>query len=403
MKRLRTMDDVLLDGKVALVRVDFNVPVGADGLVSEFEDYRIRAALPTIEELMQRRCKVLLLTHLSPPGESQQPGVYKQLDMAPIRRRLQELLHEDVRLLKHLSGDEVTAVVSGLEAGGVALLPNVRLDQREMAGSERFAQELSRAGEVFVNEAFSVCHRNHTSVSLVPRLLPSCAGRRTAEEYTVLKKLGAQPERPYVAVVSGAKVSTKFALLKTLVKHVDRLCLGGVLANIFLVALRKCSTVQCAADELSAAEALWSVAEDKIELPEDVVVGPADGEETNLPGGSIATVSVSEIPPEVGGVWDVGPHTVHKYVGVCAGARTVMWNGPLGMVERPAYAAGTRRFAAELAKLPAFKVVGGGDTVTALAAERLLSSFEHVSVGGGAMVALLEGSELPGLIPLYEP
>ncbi|MBI4022057.1 MAG: phosphoglycerate kinase [Candidatus Andersenbacteria bacterium] len=401
MKRLRTMDDVLLDGKVVLVRVDFNVPVGADGLVSEHEDYRIRAALPTIEELMQRRCKVVLLTHLSLPGESPPPGGYEQMDMAPIRRRLQELLHEDVRLLKHLSGDEVTAVVSGLAAGSVILLPNVRLDQREMAGSERLAQELASVGEVFVNEAFSVCHRNHTSVTLVPRFLPACAGRRTAEEYTVLKGLGAEPERPYVAVVSGAKVGTKLALLRTLVKQVDRLCLGGVLANTFLVALRKCSTTQCAGDELSAAEALWSAAADKIELPEDVVVGPADGEETDLAGGRIATVSVSEIPPDVGGVWDVGPRTVRQYVRICAGARTVMWNGPLGMVERPAYAAGTRRFAAELASLPAFKIVGGGDTVTALAAERLLSSFEHVSVGGGAMVALLEGQELPGLIPLY--
>lgn len=399
MRRLKTMDEVLLDGKVVLVRVDFNVPVGPDGRVSELEDYRIRAALPTIEELMQRRCKVVLLTHLAPPGDTPPPGGYEKLELTPIRRRLEELLHEEVRMLKHLSGDEVAAVVSGMEAGSVALLPNVRLDQREMTGSERFAQELAEAGEVFVNEAFSVCHRNHTSVALVPRLLPSCAGRRCAEEFIVLTSLSTQPARPYVAVVSGAKVSTKLKLLQRLVKQVDRLCLGGVLANTFLVALRRCSVDQCAADELAAAEALWSEAQDKIELPEDVVVGPADGG-AQQPA-AVATVSVSEIPRDVGGVWDVGPHTVRQYVRACAEARTIMWNGPLGMVEKPAYVAGTNQFARELAQLPAFKVVGGGDTVVHLARERLLSSFEHVSVGGGAMLALLEGSELPGLVPLF--
>lgn len=395
MKRLKTMDDVLLDGQVVLVRVDFNVPIGPDGRVSELEDYRIRAALPTIEELMQRRCKVVLLTHLAPPGDSPPPGGYEKFDLAPVRRRLEELLHEEVRQIKHLSGDDVTAVVSGMEAGSVGLLPNVRLDEREMTGSERFAQELAAVAEVFVNEAFSVCHRQHTSVAYVPRLLPACAGRRCAEEVRVLTALNTQPARPYVAVVSGAKVATKLKLLQRLVTQVDRLCLGGVLANTFLVALRRCSLTQCPADELAAAEDLWSKAQAKIELPEDVVVGSAGG------ANAVETVAVSEIPREIGGVWDVGPRTVRQYVRACAEAKTVLWNGPLGMVEQISYAAGTKLFARELARLPAYKIVGGGDTVAFLARERLLSSFEHVSVGGGALLTLLEGSELPGLVPLY--
>jgi phosphoglycerate kinase len=383
------MDDILLDGKVVLVRVDFNVAVGKDGVVDRDEDYRIEAAVPTIEELLQRRCKVLLLTHLGRPGEEE-----GDFDVAPAARRLSDLLHEDVRMLKHLSGDSVRAAVGGLTPGSVAMLPNVRLDEREAAGSERFAAELADTAEVYVNEAFSVSHRDHTSVALVPKLLPSCAGRRCVAEFEVLSKLSHNPPRPYVACVSGAKVSTKLNLLERLLTQVDHLCLGGVLANTFLVALRKCSVETCAAEELEAAEELWSRAQDKIELPEDVVVGSPDGTEAR-------TVSVSEIPSDVGGVWDVGPQTVRAYSAFCREAQTIMWNGPLGMYEEPAYRSGTRLFAEELAGLPGVRVVGGGDTVTALEQLKLTPKFNHVSVGGGAMLELLEGKEMPGLAPLF--
>ena len=389
MRKLKSMDDVRLDGKVALVRVDFNVAVGEDGVVDRNEDYRIEAAMPTIQELMQRRCKVLLLTHLGRPAEEE-----GDFSVAPIGRRLSDLLSEEVRLLKHLSGDGVRAAVAGLTPGSVALLPNVRLDAREAAGSEKFAQELADVAEVYVNEAFSVSHRNHTSVALVPRLLPSCAGRRCVREVEILSKLSRHPQRPYVAIVSGAKVSTKLNLLERLLSQVDHLCLGGVLANTFLVSLRKCSIETCAASELAAAEKLWSSAEAKIELPEDVIVGSADGKD-------VRTVAVSEIPSDVGGVWDVGPATIKLYASFCREAQTILWNGPLGMYEEPAYQGGTKSFAKELAALPGFRVVGGGDTVTALEQMRLTRDFNHVSVGGGAMLALLEGKEMPGLEPLY--
>jgi phosphoglycerate kinase len=228
----------------------------------------------------------------------------------------------------------------------------------------------------------------------VPKFLPACAGRRCVSEVETLSKLLRNPQRPYVAIVSGAKVGTKLNLLEQLLERVDHLCLGGVLANTFLVGLRKCSIETCAASDIAAAEKLWSSAQDKIELPEDVVVGAADGSGARI-------VSVSEIPSDVGGVWDVGPATVKSYASFCREAKTILWNGPLGMYEEPAYQDGTKSFAQELAGLPGFRIVGGGDTVTALEQLKLTPDFNHVSVGGGAMLQLLEGKEMPGLTPLY--
>jgi phosphoglycerate kinase len=383
------MDDILLDGKTALVRVDFNVTVGADGVVDENEDYRIQAALSTIEELVTRRCKVVLLTHLGWPLE--EPG---DADLAPVRDRLKELLHEDVRIIKQLHGDAVRAVVAGLGSGSVALLPNVRLDERELSGSERFAQELAGTAEVYVNEAFSVSHRNHTSVALVPRLLPSCAGRRTVQEVSILDALAQKPKRPYVAIVSGAKVHTKMRFLQQLLQKVDRLCVGGVIANAFLAARGEFDAQRLEATDVAAARDLWKSAHDKIVLPEDVVIGTEQGE-------GAATVAVENIPPDAGGIWDVGPQTVNAYLDVCSTAETIMWNGPLGMHELAAYRESTDLLAKGLAALPSFRIIGGGDTVIVLKQLRLLNKFSHVSVGGGAMIAFLEGSPMPGLEPLY--
>ena len=390
-RRLLGMDDVPLDGKQVLVRVDFNVPGGAGGIIEGYGDYRIKAAVPTIEELVQRRCKVLLLTHRGRPEEGDGDS-----DLEPVRRRLGELLREEVRALKHLAGDDVQAVVAGMEQGSVALLPNVRLDEREVIGSRKLAEELSRAGEVYVNEAFSVSHRDHTSVALLPKLLPACAGRRTVYEYDVLTRLRQRPERPYVAVISGVKVQTKVNLLEKLLNSVDKLCLGGVIANAFLAAQGRCSPNNFDSEDLAVAERLWAVAADKIVLPRDVVIGPPDGV-----GSSVRVVSIDDIPLDAEGVWDVGPATAEHWLNVLREAATIMWNGPLGKFEVAAYAGGTRRLAAGVALLTAWRVVGGGDTVYALEQMRLTNRFDHVSVGGGAMVAFLGGEVMPGLEPLY--
>lgn len=390
-RRLKGMDDVLLDGKRVLVRVDFNVASNEDGVVDGRDDYRIRAALPTIEELMQRRCKVLLVTHRGRPQEGD-----SDVDLEPVQQRLEKLLKEEVKVVKHLAGSDVEAVVSGMEQGSVAMLPNVRLDEREESGNEKFAAELAEVAEVYVNEAFSVLHRDHASVSKVPRLLPACAGRRTVHEYEILSKLVQQPERPYVAVVSGAKVHTKINLLSNLLKSVDKLCLGGVIANAFLAALGKCPPGQCGSDSVAAARYLWKEAADKIVLPEDVVIGPPDGE-----GSSVAAVSVDSIPEEAKGIWDIGPASEECYLDILKEAQTIMWNGPLGMFEVPAYAGGTASLAEGMAEFNSWRVIGGGDTIRALDELRLTNRFDHISVGGGAMVAFLGGEAMPGLEVLY--
>lgn len=390
MRKLRTMDDVPLDGKRVLTRVDFNVSVGADGRVDSNEDYRIEAALPTIEELMQRRCRVMLLTH----HEEADKAVAAD-DLVPIHRRLQDLLREEVRLLKHLYGSEVEAALAGLEPGSVVLLPNVRGDQRETHPSDKFAQELIQHADLYINEAFSVCHRDHTSVVLPPKMLPSAAGRRTVIEVEALGRLIDAPARPYVAIVSGVKIDTKINLLRQLLEHVDKVCLGGRIANVILAAQGNFPAAHFTAEELTSAQQLLQLAQNKLVLPPDVVVGPPDASD------GIQTISIHEISPAMTGIWDIGPLATEQIISACAAAKSIMWNGPLGKFEVPAYAAATRKVAENLADSAAYRVAGGGDTLNALEQFRLIGRFDHVSVGGGAMIAFLEGKQLPGLEPLY--
>lgn len=384
------MDDVLLDGRDVLVRTDFNVAIGKDGVVNQDEDYRISAAIPTIEELIQRRCKVMLLTHLGRPGEDG-----GNFDLGPIRRRLEDLLGEEVRQIDSLSVNRVSAVVAGMEGGTVALLPNIREDEREMSRNKGLAEELAGMAEVYVNEAFSVSHRDQSSVALVPTLIPSCAGRRTVIEYETLSGLMDQPKRPYVAIVSGAKVETKVSIINSLLKVVDKILVGGMVANTFLAAKGYCSAEAHRPEDIEEAKKILAQADHQLILPVDVVVS---SQAKNI---QAKVVDVTKMLKQVDGVWDLGPKTIELYLEICQGAKTVMWNGPVGKFEDPGYEKGTYTLAEGLSSLPAKVVVGGGDTVHALEKLRLVNKFDHVSVGGGAMVALLEGSNMPGLEPLF--
>ncbi len=388
MSALRTMDDILLDGKRVIVRVDFNVTAGEDKLVDEFEDYRIQAALPTIQELRQKRCKVLLLAHLGRPGEEEMI-----LPMEAVHRRLQELLREDVRMLPKLYGNQVESIVQGMEQGDIALFPNVRLDEREMTLNSKFAEELSQVGDAYINEAFSVCHRAHTSVVLLPQLLTSAAGRRTIREVEVLSTLRSKPERPYIAIVSGAKITTKIGILEYLLSQVDTMCLGGKIANVFLASQGKWPDTMFTADELAVAKHLMEEYKDKILLPTDVVIGNDDGS-------YVQTIDAGNVPEHVGGVWDIGPSSVAAILKACQGAKTIIWNGPVGRTEIEPYAAGTTALVEGLATHPGNRVIGGGDTVNMLEKMKKVDAFNHVSIGGGAMLEFLEGKRLPGLVTL---
>ncbi len=397
MPRLRTLDDIPVDGKRVIVRVDFNVSVGDDGRVDEYEDYRIEAALPTIQELQQRRCQVLILAHRGRPNEAQNLTPREKLqefDMQPVSDRLEELLKEEVRIIPKLYGSGVDAVVSSMEQGSVAMYPNIRLDDREITNSEKLGREMARVADAYVNEAFSVSHRAQTSVTVLPRLMLSCAGRRTVLEVEELKKLQQQPDRPYVAIVSGAKITGKVGMLHRLLAKVDTLCVGGQIANVFLAAAGRWPVEKFNADEIAAARVILQSAGPKLLVPADVVVGAEDGS-----GASV--VAADDIKPDAAGVWDIGPDSTEAIMKVCATAKTVMWNGPVGKFETAAYAQGTRTLAEKIAALPNYRVVGGGDTVTALETYHVAGKYDHVSVGGGAMVAYLEEKRMPGLEPLY--
>ncbi|KKT93255.1 MAG: Phosphoglycerate kinase [Parcubacteria group bacterium GW2011_GWA2_45_14] len=381
---------MLLDGREVLVRTDFNVAIGKDGVVNQDEDYRISAAMSTIEELIQRRCKVMLLTHLGRPGEKG-----GNFDLGPIRRRLADLLGEEVRQIDSLSVTRVSAVIAGMEGGTVALLPNIREDEREMSRNKGLAEELARMAEVYVNEAFSVSHRDQTSVTLVPTLIPSCAGRRTVIEYETLSGLMDQPSRPYIGIVSGAKVETKVSIINSLLKVVDKILVGGMVANTFLAAKGYCSSELHRPEDIDEAKKILLKADQQLVLPVDVVVS---NQAKNI---QAKVVDVKEMLQQIDGVWDLGPKTIELYLEICQGAKTVMWNGPVGKFEDPVYEKGTYSLAEGLSGLSAKVVVGGGDTVHALEKLRLVNKFDHVSVGGGAMMALLEGSRMPGLEPLF--
>lgn len=387
-RKLRTMDDIPLDGKRVILRVDFNVSTTHDQAIGNDEDYRMESAIDTIQELRRRRCVVLVMTHREQHG-----GANDGMDLDLVWKHLEGMLKDEVRKLPKLSGSEVEAIVSGLEPGAVALYPNVRHDEREKNINERFGEEVAAVADAYVNEAFSADHRAHTSVAVLPRLLPSCAGRHTVREVEMLTKLRQHPRRPYVAIVSGAKVVTKVGMLRELLPKVDTLCLGGQIANTFLAARGDWANT-FHANEIAAAQAILAEAGQKLLLPIDVVLGDADGKNAR-------EVAIDAIPKGTTDLWDIGPKSTHAIVKVCQTANTVMWNGPVGRFEVPAYSLATKAVATALANMPAYRVVGGGDTVNALELLRITDKYDHVSVGGGAMIAFLEGKRMPGLEPLY--
>lgn len=395
MLRLRTMDDIRLDGRVVLVRVDFNVSLGSDGEVDQYEDYRIEAALPTIQELQRQRCKILLLTHLGRPTTTSVDTPSD--DLVPVQRRLEKLLGDNVHLGTSLAGPGVTKALATLQPGRILMLPNVRCDPREETGDAKLAQEWARLATVYINEAFSVSHRPHTSVATLPRLLLAAAGRRTIQEVTALSTLQERPPHPYVAIISGAKIVTKIALLKALLDKVDHLCVAGQIANVFLQALGHYTDAAFSGEEVNAAKKLWAGAQNKICLPVDVTIGPAEPQGDK----DVHVVAVDELPKNIAGVWDIGPKSVANIIKLAQSAEAVLWNGPVGRCEVKPYDTSSVALATALRRMPAYRVVGGGDTVNLLERLNMVKHFDHVSVGGGAMVAFLEGAPMPGLVPLY--
>ncbi len=397
---IKNLDDLLAEGvsgRRVLVRADLNVPLDKQsGAISD--DGRIRAVLPTLTALRDAGAAIVVCSHLGRPKGSPDP----QFSLAPVARRLGELLGSPVTFAEDTVGESAQAAVSTVAGGEVVLLENLRFNPGETSkdAGERgaFADQLAAFGEAYVDDAFGAVHRKHASVYDVPARLPHFAGRLVLREVEVLSRLTGDPERPYVVVLGGSKVSDKLAVIEALLPKVDRLLIGGGMCFTFLKAQgHQVGTSLLQEEMLDTCRELLERAQGKILLPLDVVAAAAFA-----PDATHDTVSAEAIPHDRVGL-DVGPRTVAAFAAEIEQARTVFWNGPMGVFEMPAFAAGTRGVAEAIAGIKGFTVVGGGDSAAAVRALGLDdSAFDHISTGGGASLEYLEGKPLPGVEALEQ-
>lgn len=389
-KRSITTADVR--GKRVLCRVDFNVPLDGTEITN---DARIEAALPTINWLRDQKAKVILCSHLGRPNGNAVDG----LRMAPIGARLQVLLGNKVTLIPEIVGEVPQATIESMDDGDVVLLENLRFDEREEQNDPSFAKELAELADIYVNEAFGAAHRAHASTVGVAELLPSYVGILMQEEIDALSKLLDNPERPFAAIIGGAKVSDKISVLQSLVGKVEHILIGGGMANTFLLA-----------QGIDVGKSL--VEEDKVDLANQIMDDASKaGVEIHLPVDAIVSwdikafdgeeASIDEIPNDLG-IYDIGPETAKAYVKVILDMKTVLWNGPLGVTENHAFERGTKAVAEAVAHSRGYTVIGGGDSVAAIEKLGYASKIDHISTGGGASLEFLEGKELPGLAVIPE-
>ena len=391
----KTVRDIDVKGKWVLMRVDFNVPLDkADRHV--VDDTRIRAALPTIDYLRQQGARIILCSHLGRPDGK----AVDALRMAPVARRLAELLGSPVKTTDCCTGPEVEAAAQALAPGEVLLLENLRFHAEEEANDPAFARALASLAQVYVNDAFGTAHRAHASTAGVAMYLPAVAGFLMQKELSFLGGALADPERPFAAIIGGAKISTKIRVLENLLAKVDRLIIGGGMACTFLKAegfgvgnsLVEAEQVETAARIMEQASQQGV----QLLLPADVMVGDRFEADARR-----QMVSVNAVP-DGWQIMDIGEKTAEIFIRALSDCKTVLWNGPVGVIEFPAFARGSHRLAKAIAELHATTIVGGGETVQVVEELGLEEKFSHVSTGGGAALEFLEGRELPGVAALAD-
>lgn len=390
MSNVKTFTDADVEGKRVLCRVDFNVPL-ADGKVTD--DTRIQAALPTIKSLIDRGAKVVLCSHLGRPDGT---GYQEEFSLAPVAQHLAEVLGKPVAFAADTIGDSAKSVVEGLKNGDVALLENLRFDKREKKNDPEFAEALASLGEVYVNDAFGAAHRAHASTAGVASYLPAYAGSLMTKEVSTLTSMLDAPNHPFVAILGGSKVSDKVAVIDALIDKCDTLIIGGGMCFTFLVAQGyTVGTSLMEQDWVERAAQMLKKAEDagvSILLPTDVVCADAFANDANT-----VTCGVDAIPDNMMGL-DIGPDTTKAYADAIAGAKTVFWNGPMGVFEMSSFEAGTKGVAlAVAANKEADTIIGGGDSVAAVNKFDLADQMTFISTGGGASMELVQGEALPGV------
>jgi len=393
-RRLRTIEDLAdLEGKRVLVRCDLNVPLES-GRVTD--DLRIQATAPTLRELLDRGTTLVACSHLGRP----KGHAVEELRLDAVAIVLRETLGVEVSKLKEVTGPTVQQAVRDAPIGSLVLLENLRFDPREEQNDPMFADELARLADAYVNDAFGAAHRAHASVVGVAERLPAAAGRLMQREVEVLSRLLESPEEPFVAILGGAKVSDKLDTVDALVERVHALLIGGAMAFSFLAAMgREVGRSLVEPDRYDEVRRAVRKAEDRgvvIQLPEDIVVAEEATVEARR-----ETVRADAIPRGAMGL-DIGPRTVEEFARTIAEAKTILWNGPMGMFELEPFSAGTRGVAHAVAGATAFSVVGGGDSLAALKTFGLLDEIDHLSTGGGASLEFLEGKDLPGIAVLME-
>jgi len=388
-----TIRDVDVAGKRVLVRVDFNVPIENGRII---DDTRIREAIPTVQDLVERSARVILMTHLGRP-DGQVDDAYRT---TPLGNRLADLMGRPVKHVDDCVGPAVEAAVKAMRDGDIVMLENVRFHPGETKNDPAFSRQLAALGDLYVNDAFGTAHRAHASTAGIAQYLPALAGLLMEREITTLGRIMTDPPHPLVAIIGGSKISTKIGVLRSLMERVDRLCVGGAMACTLLKAKGLGvgrSLVED--DQLEVARALLASSGQEggtLVLPLDAVVASEAS-----PGVASRTVVVDAVPPDMK-VLDVGPMTVERFLQSCDGAAAVVWNGPLGVYEVPPFDRGTDALAQGLAGSDAETIIGGGDLVAALQKQHLAERMSFVSTGGGATLEFLEGKTLPGIAALRD-
>ncbi len=385
----KTVKDIDLKGKKVLVRCDFNVPMDEERNITD--NTRIVAALPTIKYLLEENCAVILCSHLGRPKGEFKP----EFSLKPVAEELSKLLDKEVIMANDVIGEDATSKAKALQPGQILLLENVRFHREETDNDEEFSKKLASMAEIYVNDAFGTAHRAHASTEGVTRYLPAVAGFLIEKELKFLGNAISNPVRPFVAILGGAKVSDKIGVIDSLLEKVDTLMIGGGMAYTFFKAQGYgVGNSLCELDKLDLAKSLMEKAKAKgvkLMLPVDTVVGKEFKEDTES-----KTVAWTDIPDDWEG-FDIGEKTIEMFSDELKSAKTVVWNGPLGLFEFAQFAKGTNAIAKVLSELDATTIIGGGDSAAAVKKAGLQDKMTHISTGGGASLEFLEGKKLPGI------